>query len=290
MPNLLRGVLLLLCLKLLFASMSLKESSDHKCALGECITYGGPNERYSIGLLSPERDFRSGGWIVGEIRAFAFGGDNPALVRSLARNGWVECAGQQIDVQDFPEAVAVLQDTWGSQDISKTRVYLPDLRGLVLRGWHHGRRASEKYPFSPYTGDTDLESRVFPRPELRDGPEPGIAGPTDFKTGRVTKDHVGSMQPEQFHGHRHSLSYIVGNGVVHVSKDDASRARSAGEPVRFGGSTDFTGGNETHPPNVYVFYLIYLGRSVNVKESQPLAPLETYPQLGTSAELVTQPR
>lgn len=261
MRNFVRGVLTVFGMELLFISITSRSkfSSNNKCSIADCVAYGGPSEKYSVHLSTDET--RSGGWIVGEIRAFAFGADNSMLVRSLAENGWVECAGQLIEMRDFPEVVAVLQDTWGSQNASRTQVYLPDLRGLVLRGWHHGRRAPEKYPVSPYAGDVDLGSRVFPRPELLDLPEPGIAGPTDSQTKQVIKDHVGSMQAEQLHGHRHSFSFVTGNGAVHSPNQQNSGVTASGEPVRVGSSTAFEGGNETHPPNVYVLYLIYLGRA-----------------------------
>jgi hypothetical protein len=263
MRKFLGGILTVLCLKFLFvpAASPPGRSISRKCSLSDCVTYGGPNDMYSVRPTAPAAETRSGGWIVGEIRAFAFGADNSGLVRSLAGNGWVECAGQLIDGKDFPEAAAALEDTWGSQDPNRTQVYLPDLRGLVLRGWHHGRHPPQKYPFSPYSGDADLGGRVFPRPELLDLPEPGLAGPTDPNTKQVIKDHVGSMQAEQFHGHRHNFSFVAGNGAIQVRRKRNSSVTAPGEPVRIGGSTEFEGGNETHPPNAYVLYLIYLGRS-----------------------------
>jgi Phage Tail Collar Domain len=261
MRNVLWAVLTVLCLRVLLTKAPPPDQPvDRKCSVGDCVIYGGPSAKYSIQLASKREESRSGGWIVGEIRAFAFGADNPVLIQNLAANGWVECAGQLIERRDFPEAAAMLEHTWGSQNVSRTQVFLPDFRGLVLRGWQHGRRAPEKHPFSPYTGDLDLDNRVFPRPELLDLPEPGIAGPTDSKTKDVIKDHVGSMQAEQFHGHRHSFSYMAANGVVEVPREQNGNAIAGGQPVRIGSSTGFEGGNETHPPNVYVFYLIYLGR------------------------------
>ena len=262
MRNFLVGVLIVLCLKVVFHTGVSQREKDigRKCSTPECVTYGSPNEQYSLSRTASTDETRPGGWIVGEIRAFAFGADNSGLVRSLAMSGWVECAGQLIDQRDFPEAAAVLQETWGSQDARRTQVYLPDLRGLVLRGWQHGRRAPEKYPFSPYAGDADLHSRVFPRPELLDMPLPGVAGPTDPETKQVIKDHVGTMQAEQFHGHRHAFSFVAANGVVPARNEQNSNITASGEPVRIGSSTAFEGGNETHPPNVYVLYMIYLGR------------------------------
>jgi len=262
MQNLFGVVLPIICLVCFLANCfgPPERFMNRECSGGNCMTYRGPNEKYSLQMTGAKDGSQSEGWIVGEIRAFAFGSDNVVLMRSLAENGWVECAGQLIERKDFPEAAGVLEDTWGSQNASRTRVFLPDLRGLVLRGWHHGRQAPGKYPFSPYTGDIDLNSRVFPRPELLDVPEPGIAGPTDSKTKQVIKDHVGSMQAEQFHGHRHNFSFVAGNGLLKVQGDQNANASVAGEQVRIGSSTAFEGGNETHPPNVYVLYLIYIGR------------------------------
>jgi hypothetical protein len=242
-------------------STTIAPRSDRKCSDSGCVTYGGPNTSYAT--TAAARTEHGGGWIVGEIRAFAFGADNAQLVASLAANGWVECAGQLIENQDFPEAVAVLQGTWGSKDESKRQVYLPDLRGLILRGWQHERQVPARYPFSPYLGDSDLGNRVFPRPELLDLEEPGIAGPTDPRTKKLLKNHVGSMQAEQFHGHRHALSATAGNGSVAVATDPRSSTRASGEPVKVGGATIFEGGTETHPPNAYVMYMIYLGRSAS---------------------------
>ena len=68
------------------------------------------------------------------------------------------------------------------------------------------------------------------------------------------------MQAEQFHGHRHSVSYLVSNHTLPSQKDNLSEAHFMADPVRVGSSTDYAGGNETHPPNAYVMYFIYLGR------------------------------
>jgi hypothetical protein len=269
MRTLLGGVLAVLCMKLLSEPMAYVKSTDRACSIDNCVAYGGPNERYSLRIANKSLESNSGGWIVGEIRTLAFGADNSVLVQNLARNGWVECAGQLINSKDFPEAAEVLQGTWGSTSTGKTQIYLPDLRGLVLRGWHHARRAPANHLVSPYTGDADLTSRVFPRPELLDSSDPGIAGPTDSNTKQLIKDHVGSMQAEQFHGHRHSFSAVAGNGTIQVQKGRHSDVTSGGEPLRIGSSTAFEGGNETHPPNAYVLYVVYLGRPA---EELPASP------------------
>jgi microcystin-dependent protein len=76
---------------------------------------------------------------VGEIRSFAFGGNrNSPTIEKLRAAGWLECAGQVIPKTGFKDIYDLLIDTqpWG---ISDAGVKIPDLRGVFLRGWTHGR-------------------------------------------------------------------------------------------------------------------------------------------------------
>jgi hypothetical protein len=133
------------------------------------------------------------GWIVGEIRSVAFGGDSDSLLKDLARSGWVECRGQSVPRSQFPELFKALGETWGALD--GNTFLLPDLRGMFLRGWHHGRQAPPKHVESPYSGDRNLEQRKPPRPEAAD------AGGSGGKTG----DAVGSVQPSIVQQHDHPI-------------------------------------------------------------------------------------
>lgn len=84
------------------------------------------------------------GWIVGELRAVAFG-EGPgqsAKADELRKLGWLDCAGQALDKEQFPELYGAIGDTWGAQP--KGRFLLPDLRGFFLRGWQT-KRQEENY-------------------------------------------------------------------------------------------------------------------------------------------------
>src|SRR5436305_12930461 len=50
------------------------------------------------------------GAIVGEIRALAFGAESAQIKAELARNGWVECAGQSLKRSDFLDLFTVMGD------------------------------------------------------------------------------------------------------------------------------------------------------------------------------------
>jgi hypothetical protein len=104
-----------------------------------------------LGALVPQNP------IIGEIRAFAFGGDRgDTRVAELRSLGWVECAGQFItDLKPATKELFEKLDkghVWGKDERSGT-IRLPDLRGVFLRGWSHG--ANEH-------GDPDIGARKLP--------------------------------------------------------------------------------------------------------------------------------
>jgi hypothetical protein len=199
------------------------------------------------------------GWIVGEVRAFAFGGDSQKLIDELGRQGWVECAGQSAIRNDFDELWKVIGTDWGSAD--RTNVfYLPDLRGLFLRGWNHGRQAPVNYPKPPFQGDRDLAARIAPRPEAGDAG--GISGSVDTSTGQFAPDHVGSVQADRVASHVHPYQYTSYRNAYHLANDDHTTQNILGDgynPTGTTGNPD-VGGPENHPTNTYVTYMIYMGR------------------------------
>lgn len=66
---------------------------------------------------------------VGAVVAFA-GGTPP--------EGWLECDGSQCLISSYPALAEVLGDTYGVPD-DPAQFYLPDLRGVFVRGWSHDR-------------------------------------------------------------------------------------------------------------------------------------------------------
>ena len=204
------------------------------------------------------------GWIVGEIRSMAFGGDSQDVVNQLAARGWVECAGQSLIRKDFDLLWRVTGSEWGAAD-SKNVFYLPDLRGLFLRGWQHDRSAPDKYQTAPYTGDPTFGTRMFPRPEAKDAG--GSGGPAD-SGGNVIPNHVGTLEPDLVGPHTHPYPDNSTSMGIQPAYDQHVRTYSvqgADVPRTTGQNT----GTETHPSNAYVMYLIYVGAPAQVIAPTP---------------------
>jgi len=199
------------------------------------------------------------GWIVGEIRPFAFGGDaGSKIVRELHNAGWLECEGQSLDVTDFKDLYRAIGTTWGSKDKGQSFL-VPDLRSAFLRGWTH--TGSQKNPDGtvrdPQLADPGALQRIPPRPDAGPGQIPGNSG-----------DAVGSIQADLIRNHAHSLfpyrdwhiKSLPGDGVDVPLKIDAP----ANVVVTQSSVLNQEGpGAETRPKNAYLMYFIYVGKDVS---------------------------
>lgn len=200
------------------------------------------------------------GWIVGEIRTFAFGADSRQLINELAAKGWVEAKGQSAIRKDFDELWKVIGTTWGAADSSNV-FYLPDLRGVFMRGWNDGRVPPPNHKSAPYAGDPDASARSTPRPEA--GEAGGSAG--------ASGDHVGSAQEDGVGPHKHTL----GNTVQFVGGNPGYELTQNPDRNHFS-CCMYTQLNEdmgqkllkteSRPANVYVAYFIYVGKSAQILE------------------------
>ncbi len=136
-------------------------------------------------------------------------------------SGWVICDGSQVSrTGATANLFAAIGTAWGIGDGSTT-FNLPDMRGNFLRG-------------------VDQTANNDPDKGLRLATNGGNSG-----------NNVGSKQDDQLESHNHTVSNL-GNTV-----SGALLGTSMYVP---GGSTttSSTGGNETRPKNVYVFYIIKL--------------------------------
>jgi hypothetical protein len=206
----------------------------------------------SVAAQTPVPLPSSNAGVVGEIRTFAFGGDDN--VKRLASLGWVECAGQSFKKTDYPELHAALKDTWGSADGTNV-FFLPDLRGTFLRGWHHGKKPQGNTQIpgvdsneAPYKGDPDAAGRWPARPEI---PQPGTPGNKG--------DLVGSVQRGDFTKHHHQFEGVPqpgdGGGAAILTNSSNGGAHTIKEVIQ-----DNTGTTETRSNNAAVLYAIYVGR------------------------------
>jgi microcystin-dependent protein len=184
------------------------------------------------------------GFIVGEIRSFAFDGENfegkeyRHLMDDLRIAGWVECRGQAMPKKIYADLYERVGSRWGRIDDETAR--FPDLRGVFLRGWNHSSDSSDM------GGDPDVKDR------------------TASVTGQDT-DRVGSSQPGalQLHSHKEFATF-PGYGDPGSSpmmnghnRTDGSNAQT-GPPEPLGASVT-TSRFETRPKNKYVLYCIYTG-------------------------------
>jgi Phage Tail Collar Domain len=159
-------------------------------------------------------------------------------------SNWLPCDGRMVKRSDYPLFATRAAAIYGS---SGDNVYLPDLRGLFLRGVNDGRTDS--------LADPDSSKRIAPN------------------HGALAIDLVGSVEPDAFQGHWHYADGIA----PRVDTNSASSYEPAGEviPKSIGDhsypdvdnkfvldpTSDGTHGtprfsSETRPKNSYVYWII----------------------------------
>lgn len=178
-------------------------------------------------------------------------------------DGWLICDGSLVNRNTYPQLYNAIGFAWGG---SGDNFNIPDLRGMFLRGVAGG---------SGY--DPDRNSR------------------TALKSGGNTGDNVGSLQGNTFGSHTHTFNgntgttsttghhnhgdgdydnlvnwdgYHTADGVDHPGPNSGSTeinlsfygtlqaTGNHNHSFTPSGSNSATGGNETRPTNVYVYYII----------------------------------
>lgn len=136
--------------------------------------------------------------------------------------GWLLCNGDEVKRVDLPNLFDAIGTAWGGN--GNTTFFIPDLRGMFLRGVDNGRK-------------------VDPDAEKRTSPQIGKANPGN------QKDNVGSQQPDAFANHSHKY---IGNSSL--------GAEGFGGNAQLGQisvESEVTGASEeTRPVNSYVNYII----------------------------------
>jgi Phage Tail Collar Domain len=174
----------------------------------------------------------------GEIRSVAFQSNDSAYI-TLRQNGWIECDGSPLSIEDYPELYKALGYAWGTSSLGST-FKLPDLRGQFLRGWSHGT-----------TGDPEAPSRTVADP-----------GNPNQAWGGASGDHVGSQQGDAFQVHAHAMSDFINHnpGVDENSGHIGALFNHSGSTSTTGPISGKTSAAETRPKNVAVMFVIYTGR------------------------------
>jgi hypothetical protein len=207
--------------------------------------------------------------VVGEIRAFGFGGDTQKVTiwngteliqASLQDLGWIAAEGQSLDDGDFPELAALFKSpappnsktsVWGSVDL-KHDFNLPDLRGMFLRGYI---RTPPPGTYPAGEPNDQYYPRTAPRPDMPT--PPGDQGSNGPGVGSYQADEVG---PHNHQSHRAKYSEIcVSPSCEHytgLTEHDWGWDGLQGGPTNTMSSVY----PETRPRNVHVMYCVWTGR------------------------------
>ena len=135
---------------------------------------------------------------------------------------WLICDGASFLVAGFPALHAYLGDTYGGD--GGTNFNVPDYRGQFLRGQDQGA-----------------------------GVDPNAGTRTDRGDG-TTGDNPGTRQLDEFDSHQHGLPAVFPHSIVNIPTGANPRQLGFGSPGTV--FTDFEGGDETRPVNVYTVIAI----------------------------------
>ncbi|WP_375767047.1 phage tail protein [Archangium gephyra] len=160
----------------------------------------------------------------------------------LSRRGWLPCDGAEVTQSLYPELFRVIGRAYGwPNDSSKPGVfYLPDCRGLFLRG---------------VNGDATRWADADPPPPR----DPDAKDRTAYKNGNAG-NQVGSVQLDGFQEHEHVYAHVVQAGTVNNTQGTMAVA-TINDEDKTTSSVSTSGGaravpQETRPINLYVNFII----------------------------------
>lgn len=132
-------------------------------------------------------------------------------------SGWLICDGRKYPRGQYPDLYSAIGDTFTPSGTSSTDFCVPDLRGLFVRG-------------------VDDTGQVDPDYKTR-------TSPVDASTA---SSGVGSLQEDEFKAHHHTYARLLERGDI-----------AGGSYWKNGdANTSSTGGSETRPKNMYLYYII----------------------------------
>jgi hypothetical protein len=221
-----------------------------------------PHLDFTAARTQPLGNFVSAGPIVGEIRAIAFGGDRTSTqIANLRKQGWLECAGQALNVLEYPELYVAIREGWGTP-AQGVAFNVPDLSGEFLRGWNHATKIATPDAKIHPAGDFDSNSVQKPS----NPGDPSVTTRISSQQGGSTGDAVGSFQDAHLAGFPNTTGpfkkinnntdppsccayYVAANPQAGWYFDNITTNRNPD-------------GMDIAPKNVYVMYIIYVGRPV----------------------------
>jgi rhizosphere induced protein len=152
---------------------------------------------------------------------------------SLQNSGWLICDGGSVSALNYPLLVRVLGNLYGGDGV--TIAYLPDMRGMFIRGVDDGAGV-----------DPDVSSRT-----------PATNGTTG----------VGSTQVDALANHQHNWDHFFynfdfrGNDIAcHQPPDSGNLQNNTRQATNNdGGVKTGSSGAETRPKNIALYWIIKAG-------------------------------
>ncbi|MCR9255379.1 MAG: phage tail protein [Alphaproteobacteria bacterium] len=133
--------------------------------------------------------------------------------------GWLYCDNSSVSASQYQGLFNVIGTTYGGDS---SNFNLPDFRGYFVRGVDDGAKI-----------DPDAADRT-----LKDGSKPASPDTTP-----------GTYQSDELKSHTHGYQQFQETGQGNVKNDDSDWGNADA-------TSDATGGSETRPMNVAVFFLI----------------------------------
>ncbi|NES17593.1 MAG: hypothetical protein F6K41_01230 [Symploca sp. SIO3E6] len=163
-----------------------------------------------------------------------FVGTVSAFAMKTPPDGWLECNGGEISRTNYYKLFQRVGVTFGSGDGSTT-FNLPDLRGLVIRGWDNGGKYDSDRKFGSYQAD-QIQSHTH-----RDSGH-SHTGETDDAGNH---DHDGSVAESGSHCHSGSTDY-AGRHKHSIDVNETgdwwiSCFKRGGTSFHYGDSKDYSG-------------------------------------------------
>lgn len=176
----------------------------------------------------------------GEIYDGADESGNRILKESLRIGGWMEANGELLNTVDYQELYAVIGSGYNIGSEASTTFRLPDLRGLFVRGTQNSPR-------------NDPNREKYDDKDAVNGKRLNYTSLTYEKPSETT-ELVGTLQNEDLHEHQHEIKGIfpVIGGTASSFQVMGNNQQVTTPPVK----TENTGGIETRPNNIAMYYLI----------------------------------
>jgi microcystin-dependent protein len=210
-----------------YTDMAFTAMIDHSVPANFTVTKNG---HIGIGIDSATSQFEVKGRIKDMTGYLMPVGSVVAFVGPNIPEGWLLCDGRSINRTVYSDLFDAIGTSWGTAN--SIEFNLPDMRGQFLRGIDN----------SPTQGASDTDPDRTSRIVSNSGGNSGV--------------NVGSKQADAFKNHTHQERPNIGNVWLNPFSSSGGTWPDAYNGNVLGPQTGATGGNETRPTNVYVYFIV----------------------------------